>query len=54
MTTPEDAKSAGVGQPARSAFGVEVVEQRVRLEAGVRPERAEDVEEVRHEHERQR
>ena len=41
-------------RPVQGALRVEVVEQRVRLEAtGIDPQRADDLEEVRDEHERQ-
>ena len=53
MTTARTTKSRRVRQAGQDGLRVEVVEERVRLEAcGVRPQRAEDLEEVRHEHER--
>ena len=51
MTIRERHEVPGVGQPHEIGLRVDVVEQRVRLEPGrIRPQRAEDVEEVRHQH----
>ena len=50
VTRASTTRSPASGNPARIGLRVEVVEERVRLEApGVRPERAEDLEEVRDE-----